>query len=75
LKRHAELAARDLFLERLDVGPLLEQKGGDARDDAGLVTTDDSDGGQMPHFWSRRTVQVFHAGTQLFFTMVVGITR
>ena len=75
LQRHAELAAGDLLLERLDVGLLFEQKGGDARDDAGLVTPDDSDGGKLPHFWSRQTLWVFWAKTQLFFTVIVDITK
>jgi hypothetical protein len=75
LKRQAEPAAGDRFRGRFEVGPLLEQKGGNTRDDAGVVTTNDSGGGKLPHFWSRQTVQVFRAGTQLFCTLVVGITR
>jgi len=31
LEGHTELAAGDLFLQRLDIGVLLEEKGGDAR--------------------------------------------
>jgi hypothetical protein len=49
LKRHAELAAGDLFFERLDVGVLLEEKGGDPRNHAGLVTSDDGDNGELFH--------------------------
>ena len=75
LERHAELAAGDLFFERLDVGFLFEKEGGDARDDAGLVTPDDSDGGKLPHFWSRQTLPDFRAQPQLFFTAVVSINK
>jgi hypothetical protein len=50
LECHAELAARDLLLKRLDVGVLLEKKIRDARDDAGLVAPDDGDGGELFHF-------------------------
>ena len=46
LQRHAELAARDLFLHRLDVRAQLEEKLRDPRDDARLVFSDQSDGGQ-----------------------------
>ena len=49
LERHAELAAGDLFLQRLDVGVLLEKEGGDAGDDAGFVPTDDGNGGELFH--------------------------
>jgi hypothetical protein len=55
LKRHAELAAGDLFFERLDVGVLLEQKGGDARNDAGLVPSDDGEGGKLFHVGARNS--------------------
>jgi len=44
LQGHAELAPRYLFLERLNVGPLFEEKMSDARDDAGLVFANDGDG-------------------------------
>jgi hypothetical protein len=54
---------------------LFEKEGGSARDDAGLVTPDDSDGGKLSHYWPRQTLQVFRAQPQLFFTAVVGITR
>ena len=56
LQRHAELAARDLFLERLDVGVLLEQKIRDARDHSGLVAPDDGDGGELFHTGSWRGI-------------------
>jgi hypothetical protein len=47
LEGHAELAAGDLFFQRLDVGLLFEKKIGDAGDDAGFVTPDDGDGGEQ----------------------------
>ncbi len=47
LEGHAELSARDLFLHRLDVGAELEEKLGDAGDDAGLVVSNESNGGEM----------------------------
>jgi hypothetical protein len=49
LKSHAELAAGDLFFQRLDVGVLLEQKSGDARNDAGFVPTNNGEGGELSH--------------------------
>src|SRR5579862_3812387 len=49
LKRHAELPACDLFLQRLDVGVLLKKKIGHARDDTGFVASDDGDGGEFLH--------------------------
>ena len=49
LEGHAELAARDLFFQRLDIGFLLEKKIGDAGDDAGFIAPDDSDGGELFH--------------------------
>jgi len=49
LEGHAELAAGDLFLQRLDIGVLLEQKGGDARNDAGFVPANNSEGGELSH--------------------------
>ncbi len=50
LQSHAELPARDLLLERFNVGVLLKQKSGDAGDDAGFVPANDSDGGVLFHF-------------------------
>jgi hypothetical protein len=50
LERHAELAARDLFFERLDVGSLLEEEVCDAGDDAGFVASDDGDAGELSHW-------------------------
>ena len=47
LQRHAELAAGDLFLHGFDVGAELEEELRDARDDAGLVLPDESDGGEV----------------------------
>ena len=49
LKGHAELAAGDLFFQRLNVGMLLKQKGGDAGNDAGFVPSDDGNGGELFH--------------------------
>ena len=49
LQGHAELPARDLLLERLDVRVLLEKKIGDAGNDAGFVTAYDGDGGILFH--------------------------
>src|SRR5271155_5109226 len=49
LKYHAELATRDLFFERLDVGLLLEKKIRDAGDDTGFVAPDDGDSGKLFH--------------------------
>jgi hypothetical protein len=49
LEGHAELAAGDLFLQRLDIGVLLEQKSGDARNDAGFVPANNGDGGELSH--------------------------
>ncbi len=47
LKRHAEVAACDLFLHRLDVGAELEKQLRDARDDAGFVVSDQRNGGDV----------------------------
>jgi hypothetical protein len=49
LEGHAELASGDLFLQRFDIGVLLEQKSGDARNDAGFVPADNGDGGELSH--------------------------
>jgi hypothetical protein len=48
LERHAESAAADLFLQRLDVGTELEKELGDARDDTRLIVADERDGGELP---------------------------
>jgi hypothetical protein len=50
LECHAELAARDLFFERLDVGFLLEEEVCDAGDDTGFVAPDDGDAGKLSHW-------------------------
>jgi hypothetical protein len=36
-----------LLLQAFDIGFLLEEKAGDAGDDAGLVAADDGDGGEF----------------------------
>jgi hypothetical protein len=43
------LAARDLLLQGLDIGVLLEKKICDAGNDPGLVPPDDGDGGKLLH--------------------------
>jgi hypothetical protein len=50
LERHAELAACDLFFERLNVGLLLEEEVCDAGDNAGFVASDDGDAGELSHW-------------------------
>ena len=47
LEGHAELSARDLFFEGLDVGAELEEELGDPGDDARLVMADQGDGGEL----------------------------
>lgn len=47
LEGHAEAAAGDLFLEGLDVGAELEEKLGDAGDDAGFVGADEGEGSDV----------------------------
>ena len=49
LQRHAELAARDLFLQRLDVGVLFKKEIGDPGDDPGLVPANDGNCGKLLH--------------------------
>jgi hypothetical protein len=50
LERHAELAARDLFFERLNVGSSLKEEVCDAGDNAGFVAPDDGDAGKLSHW-------------------------
>ena len=49
LQGHAELTARDLLLQRLDIGLLREEKTRDAGDDARFIAPDDGDGGKLFH--------------------------
>ena len=49
LEGHAELAARDLFFERLDIGPPLEEEIGDGGHDPGFVAADDGQSGKLFH--------------------------
>jgi hypothetical protein len=48
LQGHAELAARDLFLQRLDIRAELEEQLRDPRNDARLVLSNEGDGRVMP---------------------------
>jgi hypothetical protein len=50
LERHAELAARNLFFKRFNVGFLLEEEVCDAGDDAGFVASDDGNAGELSHW-------------------------
>jgi hypothetical protein len=60
LQRHAELAARDLLLQRLDVRAELEKQLSDSGDDAGLVPANEGDGGKFAR----------HAGATLAETVI-----